>query len=157
MSAAELVGRLAHVPARVSRTLAGRAEAEFRRAAPGEGWSAAEIIAHLRASDEIVTYRVYAMLVRENPPMPGYDERRWADVAGFAGADVASSLRLYALRRSELVRTLERIGPEEWKRVGLHEERGTISLQEMLELFVGHEEEHCLQLEAVYSGGESVP
>jgi hypothetical protein len=144
-----LLSRLLDVPSRITHTIQGAGEAELH-AAPSEGeWSAAEIFAHVRASDDIVSYRAYAILTRDNPPLIAYDERRWAEVARYAQVDVLPSLTVYTLRRIELVHMLRHITLDQWNRVGTHEERGILSLLHMMISFVEHEEEHCAQLEAV--------
>jgi hypothetical protein len=154
----DLLTRLVSVPARIARAVSGWTEPQLH-ATPGDGqWSAADILAHLRASDDIVTPRVYMMLVRDDPPLPAYDERRWAAVAGYAGADFHGSLHLFGLRRAELVAVLHRAAPADWDRSGLHEERGRISVLELIRRFVEHEEEHCAQLEAIPPvSGRSTP
>jgi hypothetical protein len=144
-----LLSRLLDVPSRIVYTIQGFSEAELHTA-PSEGeWSAAGIFAHVRASDDIVAYRAYTILVRDNPPLIAYDERRWAEVARYALVDMLSSLTVYTLRRNELVHMLRQVPLDQWNRVGTHEERGVLSLLQMMTTFVEHEEEHCAQLEAV--------
>ena len=147
----DLIARLARTPERIAQAVAGRAEAELRAApAPGE-WSAAEIVAHLRATDAVVAYRVYAMLVRDNPPLPAFDVRRWTEVARYAEADVHLSAALFAARRSELVRMLLGTSPDDWERTGTHEQRGRITVLDQVTTLVEHEEEHLPQLAAATS------
>jgi hypothetical protein len=145
--------RLADLPRRLEALIAARAGTGLRVPAPGGGWSPAAILAHLRASDDILAPRVFAMLARDAPPLPAYDDRRWAEVAGYAEADVRSSLVRFALGRAELVAMLDRFGPTAWERTGLHEERGTVSVRDVLTLIVEHEAEHLAQLEAALGGG----
>jgi hypothetical protein len=140
--------RLAAIPRRLEGLIADRADADLRAPAADGGWSPAAILAHLRASDDIMAPRVYAMLARDAPPLPAFDDRRWAEVAGYAEADVRSSLARFALGRAELVAALDRAGPTGWDRTGLHEERGTVSVRDVLTHLVEHEEEHLAQLEA---------
>ena len=97
-----------------------------------------------------MAYRIYVILVRDNPALSAYDERRWAEIAGYALADFESSLKTYTLRRTELVKMLSRVALDDWKRFGVHEVKGTISLLDVATSLVEHEEEHCLQLEATY-------
>jgi hypothetical protein len=106
--------RLEGIPQRIAKAIDGWTETDLRRQpAPGE-WSAAEVLAHLRASEDITAPRIYMMLVRDNPPLTAYDERKWAEITNYAQGDFHTSLRLYALRRAELVTTLRRITPEDW-------------------------------------------
>lgn len=148
----DLLVRLAGIPAQVASTVAGWSESRLHTPSVTGGWSAAEIFAHMRASDDIMAPRVYMILVRDRPPLAAYDERHWAEVAGYAQADFQPSLQAFTLRRAELVSTLRRIAPEEWRRVGVHEARGPVSLLDVITTLVEHEEEHCAQLEAAQAG-----
>src|SRR5260370_5270934 len=146
-----LLFRLTDVPLRIARAVEGCSEAELRTASSEGEWSAVDILAHMRASDAIVAYRVYVLLTRDNPTLLAFDERHWAEVARYAQVDIRSSLALYALRRAELVNMLRHIKLDDWQRTGLHEERGPVSLLDVLTSLIEHEEEHCTQLEAVHN------
>lgn len=146
-STAEVIERLQTIPGRIASAFGGRSASELR-AAPGEGeWSPAEILAHLRAADDILSYRAYMMLARDNPPLPAFDERRWAEVVGYARLDPLASLRAYTLRRKELVRMLRGLAPEAWARTGQHEQRGEVTLLDIMTTLAVHEQEHCAQME----------
>lgn len=142
-----LADRLARTPERISRAVAGWSQADLHTPFAEAEWSAAAIFAHLRASDDIISPRVYALLVRDDPPLAACDDRRWAEVAGYEQADFQSSLATFTLRRAELVALLRRITPADWQRTGRHEVRGVISVFEVVMHLVEHEEEHCVQLE----------
>lgn len=143
----DLLVRLAGIPARVAAAVAGWGEARWRAPSDEGGWSAAEVFAHMRASDDILAARAPMLLTRDQAPLAAYDERRWVEVAGYAQADFQTSLQAYTLRRAELVRVLRRAEPADWQRVGMHEVRGPLSLLEVVTHLLAHEEEHCAQLE----------
>ena len=144
-----LLNRLTSIPARISHAVAGWSEADLHIPSATDEWSAAAILAHLRASDDIITPRIYAMLVRDNPPLAAYDDRRWAEVARYEQADFQTSLNLFTFRRAELVTMLRRVPPADWQRTGYHETHGLISILQIVAHLVEHEEEHCTQLEAI--------
>jgi hypothetical protein len=145
----DLIARLSASPARIAQAVAGWSEGQLRAAPADDEWSAATILAHLRAADDILAYRAYMILVRASPPMPSFDERRWAEVAGYTEADFHTSLEAFRLRRAELVAMLRRAHPDDWRRSGVHEERGSLALIDIITHVVEHEEEHCMQLEAI--------
>jgi DinB superfamily len=144
----ELLFRLSDVPLRIARAIEGYDETALRTVSAEGEWSVVDILAHIRASDEIVVHRVYVLLVRDTPTLLAYDERHWAEVARYALSDFRTSLALYVLRRAELVNMLHYIHLEDWQRTGLHEVRGPVSLLDIVASMVEHEEEHCSQLEA---------
>ncbi|MFN8473528.1 MAG: DinB family protein [Anaerolineae bacterium] len=157
MNAQDWVDRLANIPNRITRAVAGQSDAALREPTRDIdiGWSAAEIFAHVRASDDIMAYRLYAVLVRDDPPLPGFDEHHWAEVAGYADADFQASLQTFASRRAELIHTLRRVVDDDWQRAGMHEIRGRETLLDALIYQVEHEEEHSGELEMLFSGPDS--
>jgi DinB superfamily len=143
----DLLVRLAAIPTRVASAVAEGSKLRLHPPSVVGEWSTAEIFAHMRASDDIMSPRAYMILVRDQPPLAAYDDRRWAEVAGYAQADFQTLLQAFTLRRAELVSMLGCIAPEEWRRVGVHEAHGPVSLLDVITTLVEHEEEHCTQLE----------
>ena len=70
-------------------------------------------------------------------------------VEGRNEEELHASLRLFTLRRAELVNTLCSLALEDWQRIGIHEEWGPMTLLAILTLFLEHEEEHCAQIVAI--------
>jgi hypothetical protein len=147
--AQELMDRLAAVPERIARATAGRSDAVLQQATGADPWSVAAVFAHVRAADDIFAYRVYAMLTRDNPPLPAYDERRWAEVAGYAALPFLHSLAVFTGRRAELAAMLRPLAPPDWQRTGQHEQRGSLTVLDVVRVLVEHEEEHCAQIQAL--------
>jgi hypothetical protein len=147
----DLVERLAATPGRIAAASAGRSPEQLSAPPSSDEWSAVAVLAHLRASDDILSPRLVAMLVRDEPALPAFDDRRWGEVMGYADADFQALLATLTFRRAELVSVLRRLTPDEWRRTGLHEERGRITLLDTVRHIAAHEEEHCLQLEAALS------
>lgn len=145
----DLLKRLSDAPARIAGAVARLSDTD-KHLTPSNGkWSAAEILAHLRASDDILEHRLYAILTRDHPVLPAYDERRWAEIAGYSQADFQLSLRVFRLRRAELVSMLRQAAIDDWQRFGIHEVKGSVSLFQVATSLMEHEEEHCAQLEAL--------
>lgn len=147
----EMVQHLAATPERLASALKGKSPEQLeKRPAPNE-WSAHEILAHMRAVDDIVTSRIYMLLARDTPPLVAFDERRWAEVAGYATTDIHRSLTLFSMRRAEVIAVLEHLSPDEWQRSGQHEVRGITTVFDIMQDMVAHEEQHCSQLEALFA------
>ena len=145
----QLIERLADTPARIERAVAGLSTGQLETAAqPGE-WSPADVLRHMRASNDILAFRLYAIGARDDPPLPAYDERRWAEISGYGCANFGDLLATYKLLRSELVAMLDGLDAAGWQRTGLHETRGRMSLVEIARHMADHEEEHCNQIEAM--------
>lgn len=149
MNTESLINRIADIPNRIARTVVGWTEAELHARPTPQDWSAADVLAHLRAADDILTPRIYMMLVRDNPTLLAFEERAWADVLGYAEADFHASVQTYILKRAELVNVLQRLTPEQWQRTGVHEHQGSITVEQLVNEILAHESEHCRQIEAL--------
>ena len=146
----DLLTRLAASPQSVTTLFTNHSDAEITASRDGE-WSAAEVLAHLRAADDIQSYRAYAALARDDAPMPAFDERRWADAVGYAALPPRNSAAVYAGKREELIAMLRRISPEEWDRTFRHETLGNVTLWAQVNNLAEHEEEHADQLRAAFA------
>jgi hypothetical protein len=119
---------------------------------PDEGeWSPIQILAHVKACDDVMTGRIATVLTHPQPaPLANFDERRWAEIAGYADAPVDQTLMAMQRHRSEMVWQLRRLPEEAWDRTATHETRGTLTLYDLVHTFLEHEEEHVTQLEDLF-------
>jgi hypothetical protein len=152
----KMIGRLADLPSRIERAVAGADETALHLAKSDGAWAVPQILAHLRASNDILSHRIYGLLARSDQPLfLAFDERRWEEVAGYAQADFRVSLQTFALRRAELVTMLRHISADDWNRTFRHEERGVLSLLDGVRDIFEHEEEHWAQIEAILTSRNS--
>lgn len=143
----EVIRRLEAAPARFQAALGRMEDADsVAGGAPGE-WSPLEVLAHVRASNDILEPRLFQILVRDNPTLFSFDERRWMEVARYTFIPVTESLAAMRLKRRDLVRALRALKPEGWQRTGEHEVSGRISVLDVASYIARHEEEHLAQLE----------
>jgi hypothetical protein len=149
MDTPQILSTLADTPSWLRAGLSHLSETEAHRPPrPGE-WCLADILAHLRASDAILAPRVYHVLVRDQPPLIGFDERAWALIAATAQTPLMSQLDAFTGQRAELVGVLRALDASAWSRYGIHETRGRLSLREIATDLATHELEHRTQWDAV--------
>ncbi len=136
------------VPA-LRAALAGLADADRRRPeAPGK-WSVLDVVRHLADSEIVYAYRLRLVLAADSPPIPGYDQDRWAAALRYRDASSEESLdELAALRRGNL-RLLRALSPEEWERSGVHAERGVESVRRLFRLMAAHDLVHRRQIDRI--------
>jgi uncharacterized damage-inducible protein DinB len=111
-----------------------------------DGWSLADLLNHLRASDAIIASRVHQVLVRDGVPLPAFDERAWAATYMVTGIDPRTQLDQFALRRAEFVALLRTLVPDELRRAGHHEERGLMTVADLCRMLAEHEFDHRQQI-----------
>ena len=144
-----LLARLADTPSRIATAVVGRDSDELTRAPSDDEWSPLAVLAHIRSSEDFLSARLITMLVREEPKLLAFDERRWCEVMGYAEVEFHALLAGFTMKRAELIRTLRRVPARDWQRAGVHESRGRMTMLETLHTLVDHEAEHCLQLETM--------
>ena len=138
----ELVPWLADRTARVEDGTLRRPEA------PGK-WSVVHVIQHLADSDLVFGYRLRMILTQDQPPLPGYDQDRWASQLAYK--DVPLDLAVGQLRglRIPNLRLIRSLSPGQLERVGMHSERGPESVAHLLKLMAAHDLVHRRQIERV--------
>lgn len=142
----EVIARLAAAPAHFAELLSRLEDADSVASSGAGEWSPSEVLAHVRAANDILEPRIFFVLVRDNPPLVGYDDTRWLEVARYKTLPVTDSLQSMRLRRHELVRALQGLAPEEWESTGNHEVRGPMSVLEIARQITEHEDDHLAQL-----------
>jgi len=148
---AELIRRLEDVSTALNRVSAEHPSGDAWSLKDDEGWSAHDVLAHMRASDDILIPRIYQLLTRDNPPLPAFDERRWAEIAGYGEVPAEAIFARIVIRWFELMQILRRLPADSWQRSGVHEVNGEITLEQIVNHLVGHAEEHLAQIESLLS------
>ncbi len=143
-----LIERLAAAPGKFAELLSRLEDADSLAAGSEDEWTPAQVMAHVRAANDILEPRIYQILVRDATPLIGFDERRWLEVARYGSLPVTDLLHTMMLKRKELVHALRGLGPEDWERKGTHEVRGPMSVQEIAVQIAEHEDEHIAQIGA---------
>jgi len=141
----EILTTLSNTPRQLSFLMA-RLDDSHLYTVPGEKtWSAAEVLAHLRASADVWTFSIYAMLTEERPILPDINERKWAKVTSYARIPIALSLQAFTFQREELMRVLRVLPLEGWERAALtlESERTVFTQARRMAL---HEQDHIEQL-----------
>jgi hypothetical protein len=109
-------------------------------------WSIRQVLQHLADSDLVWGYRVRMVLTHDRPPLTGYDQDLWADRLRYDEADAHQALDEFGMLRRANLRLLRRASPQDFKRVGVHAERGEESVEHMVRMYAGHDLLHLNQI-----------
>ena len=140
----DLVERLNSTTSALRREIEGLSDTavSFR---PSEGeWSTKEVLGHLCDYAKIFHTRLYRMINQEEPLLPSWDQtEQWRERnAQYA---LVQDLRFaVSTQRGETVDMLADLVHWNWSRQGRHEEHGRLSIRQLVELALAHEEEHHL-------------
>jgi len=115
---------------------------------PGEGeWSAAYVIHHLADSDAHFLVRFLNVLAVDRPAIVPFDEESFPLALAYENRSVATSLNSIDASRAHLVDILSHVDDAVWQRVGIHAERGELTLSAILQLTTDHRTGHIEQLQ----------
>lgn len=121
----------------------GEANPEELRLRPPSGkWSAHENLAHLLRHHEIMIERIRKILSDDVTQLSRYsaeDDPEWPRYSALSTTEVVEQLRA---NRKRLVEMVEKLTPEQMRRVGVHARMGKMALSAWLEFFLLHEGHH---------------
>lgn len=95
-------------------------------------WSTLEVVAHLADFDPILADRMKRVIAEERPYLVGADENRFAATLAYHHRDLEEELSLIECTRLQLARILRAQPKSVLQRVGVHSERGPLTLEQLL-------------------------
>jgi uncharacterized damage-inducible protein DinB len=105
-------------------------------------WSIQQIVVHLMDSDLIGSDRMKRVAAEHRPTLLGYDESAFASKLGYEHLDAALAAEVFRLNRQLTAEVLRRLPEEAFERIGLHNERGKETLDEMVRDYADHLDHH---------------
>ncbi len=114
---------------------------------PGPGaWSPRAILLHLAEAEVHGYLRARTLIAQPGTTIVPFDQDRWASTLDGAAQPPGEALDLFRLLREMLARQLRALPESVWGQTLVHPERGTLTLDRLLELYVGHLDTHLKQL-----------
>ncbi|MGI8486783.1 MAG: DinB family protein [Thermomicrobiales bacterium] len=131
-------------PARWDSFVAAIPEDLLRLAPAPEEWSAVECLQHL--IDVEVVFAARSVLIREGKDLVSFDPATEGEV-GSVVPDIQGLLAQFRASRAKSLDMLAGLKEEELERTANHEQFGSVSLQELLNEWAGHDLMHMVQAE----------
>ncbi len=143
MTIASTIAAFAQGPTLVNAAFAGLS-APHLDAFPIPGtWSLRQIGVHLLDSDLAATHRMRRIASEETPPLIiAYDESAFVRHLSYERDDLGQALALFEMNRRWTAAWLSRVPEKDFARHGIHNQRGKITLGEMVALYVEHVDHH---------------
>lgn len=105
-------------------------------------WSIHQVVLHLADSDLVIADRMKRVIAEDNPPLIGFDESRFVRELYYHDQSVEDALALFAVSRRQMARVLRRLPESAFARRGTHNQRGPMTLEQLLRGAIGHLEHH---------------
>ncbi len=124
------------------QAVAGLSPSQQReRPIPGK-WSVLEVVCHIADFEPILADRMKRVVAEERPTLLGADEARFAANLAYHQRDLDEELAIVTHTRSQLARILRTQAESVLQRVGVHSERGPLTLEQFLRLATNHIPHH---------------
>ena len=91
----QLLPRLAAAPGRIAALTEGLTPAELRAAPPGGGWSARDVLAHLRACSDVWGGCIARLLAEDRPAFRAVNPTSWVKQTNYRDLEFGPSLRAF--------------------------------------------------------------
>lgn len=144
----EVFERVAGAPRLLFEVCSGASPERLARPmAPGK-WSPLQVIAHLVGCDrEALLPRIEKMLGEDHPFLARFDQDLWMKQHGDVyNRKAVSLLDEFARLREKSMVLLFDLDLESWHRTGQHEERGRITIFDLVSEFALHDAHHRRQI-----------
>jgi uncharacterized damage-inducible protein DinB len=141
-SLAELIDNYLAGPRSLRQAVAGLSREQLLARPVAGKWSTLEVVCHLTDFEPIMADRMKRVIAEEKPQLIGADENRFAAALAYQERDVEEELAIMERTRSQMARILRTLPPEALQRVGVHNERGPLSLQNLLTTAINHIPHH---------------
>ncbi|HXH40641.1 MAG TPA: DinB family protein [Thermoanaerobaculia bacterium] len=142
-----LVDLLAETPNRVRDLIEGRSEEQLSFKPSPDAFSLRENLLHLRDIDvEGYEVRVMRIVSESDPFFPDLDGARLARERTYNAQPAAPALESFAASRARSIARLRSMAPTALACTGNLEGNGRVTLQELLERWAQHDEEHLAEM-----------
>ena len=133
-------------PRQLRRVVADLSPEQLKARPIAGKWSTLEVVCHLVDSEQAWCHRMKRAIAEEKPLLIGYDETRFTATLDYHARDVNSELVLLEGMRGQMALLLRVLPETTWARTAIHNERGLMTLREMLQAEVEHVPHHINQI-----------
>jgi hypothetical protein len=136
-------------PFAIAKAIRGLNNNQLKKPPKKGKWSIAQIVSHLTDGEIVLGYRFRKVIAEPGSKIEFYNQNKWAENLHYEKADCKKKLSLFTAIRKANVELLKSLSAKEWRRFGIHSERGKENLEKMLLLYAGHDMNHLKQIENI--------
>lgn len=147
----EILTILKETPSGLAKLTAGLTSAQLHHPPNVGEWSANEVLAHLRASNDVWGgFYIMTILAENNPTIKAMNPRTWIKSTDYLEQEFQPSLRAFTKQRKKLLSVLEPLRAKDWSRTSTLVGAGKPLHQTLISHADGlarHERAHLKQIE----------
>jgi hypothetical protein len=105
-------------------------------------WSIQEIVIHLADGDLVISDRMKRVIAEDNPQLLAFDESKFVKNLHYPDQSFEDAVNLFELNRRQVARVLAKLPDSAFSRKGTHNERGPLTLEDLIRGAVNHLAHH---------------
>lgn len=145
----DLVEKLNAYPPILREAVAGLPEQTLAHRHSEGAWSIKEVVGHLRDHGQFLHKRLSMIINLEEPRLEPYDEEALVRERNPQAADFSALLDEFCAIRAGTVQLLADLVHWNWSRTGRHEEFGRLSVRQIVDRALLHDEAHLAQIRSL--------
>jgi uncharacterized damage-inducible protein DinB len=131
------------------KLLGGLSEAKGGHRYAPDKWSIKGVLGHVTDAERVFAYRALSIGRGDPTPLPGFDEKTWADGAKFHRQALKDLVRDYEMVRDTTLSLLRSLPEEAWLRRGTAS-NWPVTVRALAWIIAGHERHHMKILKERY-------
>ena len=139
---AAAIAQIAALPAALRAAVHDLDDAKLDTPYRDGGWTVRQVVHHVADSHVNAYVRCKLALTETEPPLKGYDEKSWAELADVR-LPLESSLQLLTGLHARWAACLRALPASAFARTGRHSERGPMTLDDLVALYAWHGRHHA--------------
>lgn len=129
-------------PALLRQAVAGMSREQLLARPVAGKMSTLEVVCHVVDFDPVYADRMKRAIALDRPTLLGADESCFLKSLAYHDRDVEEELAILQHTRSQMARILRALPPQTLERVGVHNERGEMTVEKMLTTITNHVPHH---------------
>jgi hypothetical protein len=141
-----LVAQYEAGPAVLEAAVEGLGDAELDHRPADGGWTPREVVHHVADSEMTSAIRLRRLIAEDDPLIVGYDGDEFARRLHYAERPIAPALAAVVAARASTTQILHGLTEAEWARTGTHSDSGGYGVEQWLEIYAVHCDDHADQI-----------
>ena len=148
----EIMAILPETPRRITAAADALTPAQLAAAPEADAWSIGEVLAHLRASQDVLGGSILRIVAEENPTWRRLSPRTYMRKTDYPDWEFSLALEAFTTQRAELLDVVASLEPAAWYRIALVTEKPGETRERSARFYgdwlAAHEAVHCQQIES---------
>lgn len=142
------IDKIEALPRLLREAIAGASDEQLAQPYREGGWNSRQVIHHLADSHMMAFIRAKKVVSEDNPALQAYDQDVWASHADGSAGPLEPSLAIIEGVHARWAAFLRSQPAEAWSRTAVHQERGPMTMEDLLRIYSGHGEKHIGHIKA---------